>query len=163
MDRKEESGIKTAVAQDGIQVSLLSQWRGKANLLAILAVRAIKSNDIFCSKEIAPYLKRYRNQRAGFALLCFCSYHNCPPALIQFYGIVHECSFTSSTTSPDTSIQRLAASFPLHLPVRRNPYLLPFPNPPAFLPHLTFPHSLQPLSADNSTEKHHLNPARHLS
>lgn len=42
----------------------------------------------------------------------------------------------------------------------------PFPNPPVFLPHLTFSHPWQldlPLSADNSTEKHYLNPVRHLS
>lgn len=69
--------------QDGIQGSLISQWTGKANLLATLAVRTIKSNDIFCWREIAPYLKRDRNQRSGFAPLCFCSYQNHPPALIH--------------------------------------------------------------------------------
>lgn len=147
MQRQEEKGkrhgqgrgirYQNSMDQDVIQGSLISQWRRKANLLAILAVRANKSDNILCWREIAPYLKRDRNQRAGFALLCFCSYQNHPPALIQFHDIVQECSFTS----PDTSIQRRAVSFPLHLPIRRHRYFLAFSNSPEFLPHLTFSHS----------------------
>lgn len=63
MDSVEQSNIKMVVDQNGIQWSGPSWWRGKATLLALLAGKAIKNNDLVYLRKISPGLNRSRKQR----------------------------------------------------------------------------------------------------